>query len=246
MNGHAALAYCDVSDEQAVKEMVHGIIGEHGRIDILINNAGILRDKSFAKSSLEDFRRVLDVHLMGSVHCSHAVWPYMVEQGYGRILMTTSASGIYGNFWQSNYGAAKSAVVGLMNVLAIEGEAKNIRVNSLAPTAATRMTEELLDSEILEQISPESVSPGAAFLVSPDAPTKCILAAGGGIFATARMLESEGVYLSVGARTVDQIAERWDDIDNVAHSVQTATAFEQTRRYIAKAQEAVMPAEAVL
>jgi len=242
----ASVAYCDVSDEDAARDMVGRIIRNHGRIDILINNAGILRDKSFAKSSSQDFRRILEVHLMGSFHCSHAVWPHMVEQGYGRILMTTSASGIYGNFGQSNYGAAKAAVVGLMNVLAIEGEAKNIRVNSLAPTAATQMTQDLLDSQTLEQISADSVSPAAAFLVSPEAPTKCILAAGGGVFATAQILESEGVYLPAQLRTPDRIADLFDDIDNVAHTVKTGSAFEQTRRYVAKAQDAALRTEAVL
>ncbi|NUL46511.1 SDR family NAD(P)-dependent oxidoreductase [Cellulosimicrobium funkei] len=233
--GRAAVAYCDVSDEQAVTEMVERLVAEFGRVDILINNAGILRDKSFAKMDLADFHTVMRVHLTGSVNCSHAVWPHMIRQGYGRILMTTSASGIYGNFGQANYGAAKSALVGLMNVLAIEGEAKNIRVNSLAPTAATAMTEDLLDPADLARLAPETLSPGAVFMVSPDAPTKTILAAGAGVFATARMEESKGVFLPETARTADDVAAHWDRISDMSSPVQTASAFEQTRRYVALA-----------
>lgn len=232
--GRAAVAYCDVSDETAVQEMVARIISDFGRVDILINNAGILRDKSFGKSNLADFRRVLEVHVMGSVNCSHAVWSQMLTQGYGRILMTTSASGIYGNFGQANYGTAKSAVVGLMNVLAIEGESKNIRVNALAPTAATQMTEDLLKTEDLVKLAPEHVSPGAVFMVSPQAPTKTILAAGAGVFATARMEESTGVFLPMENLSAEDVAENWDRISDMSSTVRTESAFEQTHRYIAK------------
>ena len=244
--GKAMVALCDVSDEQAVSQMVARIIDEWGRVDILINNAGILRDKSFGKSDLNAFREVVDVHLMGSVNCSHAVWPHMVKQGYGRILMTTSASGIYGNFGQANYGAAKSAVVGLMNVLAIEGESKGIRVNSLAPTAATQMTEDLLEPQELARLSPEAVSPGAVFMVSHDAPTKTILAAGAGVFAVARMEESAGVYLPESMRTAEQIAHHWSRVSDMTSSVVTHSAFEQTRRYIAVAERDAAAAEAQL
>ena len=172
---------------------------------------------------------------MGSVICSKAVWPHMVEQNYGRILMTTSASGIYGNFGQANYGAAKSGVVGLMNVLAIEGERKGIRVNSLAPTAATRMTEDLLDEKTLALLAPESISPGALFMVSDDAPTKTILSAGAGVFAIARMEESQGVYIPEGALSPEVVAERWSEISDMTDSVQVPAAFDQTRRFVEKA-----------
>ena len=130
-----------------------------GRVDILVNNAGILRDKTFAKMDLTDFRLVLDVHLMGAVHCSKAVWPHMMEQKYGRILMTTSSTGLYGNFGQTNYGAAKLALVGFMQSLALEGAKYDIRVNSLAPTAATRMTEGLMPQAVLDALSPKAVAP---------------------------------------------------------------------------------------
>jgi NAD(P)-dependent dehydrogenase (short-subunit alcohol dehydrogenase family) len=230
--GGTAVAYtCDVTAGGDVDRMVADTIARWGRVDILINNAGILRDKSFAKMDLVSFGRVVDVHLMGAVNCTKAVWPHMVTQGYGRILMTTSASGIYGNFGQSNYGAAKSALVGLMNVLAIEGEAKGIRVNSLAPTAATQMTAGLIEEEILDLLTPESISPGALFLVSDEAPTKTILAAGAGVFAVAQMHESEGHYLPDFARSAEDVAAHWAEISDMATPVNTASAFDQTKRY---------------
>jgi NAD(P)-dependent dehydrogenase (short-subunit alcohol dehydrogenase family) len=234
--GGEAFAYlCDVADRDAVEKMIDETVARWGRVDILINNAGILRDKSFAKIRLDDFRHVMDVHLMGSVHCTKAVWPHMVEQGYGRVLMTTSASGIYGNFGQSNYGAAKAGLVGLMNVLAIEGERKGIRVNALAPTAATRMTEGLIDERIVGMLTPESITPGALFLVSEQAPTKTILAAGAGVFAVARIQESAGVYLPEDQRSPEAVAERWPEISDMSDPVVTASAFDQTKRYAALA-----------
>lgn len=232
--GGEAFAYlCDVTDRDAVEKMIDETIAQWGRVDILINNAGILRDKSFAKMRLDDFRHVMDVHLMGSVHCTKAVWPHMVEQRYGRVLMTTSASGIYGNFGQSNYGAAKAGLVGLMNVLAIEGERKGIHVNALAPTAATRMTEGLIDERIVGLLTPESITPGALFLVSEQAPTKTVLAAGAGVFAVARMQESAGVYLPEEQRSPEAVAERWPEISDMSDPVVTASAFDQTKRYAA-------------
>ena len=147
--GEAMVNGASVTDFEAVQAMVQQAIDAWGRVDILVNNAGILRDKSFAKMEIADFRTVVDVHLMGAVHCCKAVWPHMNEQKYGRILMTTSSSGLYGNFGQSNYGAAKLALVGLMQTLALEGAKNNIHVNSLAPTAATRMTEGLMPPQVL-------------------------------------------------------------------------------------------------
>ncbi|GAA1008393.1 MULTISPECIES: SDR family NAD(P)-dependent oxidoreductase [Streptomyces] len=233
--GEAFAHLCDVADRDAVEKMIDETVARWGRVDILINNAGILRDKSFAKIRMDDFRHVMDVHLMGSVHCTKAVWPHMVEQGYGRVLMTTSASGIYGNFGQSNYGAAKAGLVGLMNVLAIEGERKGIRVNALAPTAATRMTEGLIDERIVGMLTPESITPGALFLVSEQAPTKTILAAGAGVFAVARIQESAGVYLPEDQRSPEAVAERWPEISDMSDPVVTASAFDQTKRYAALA-----------
>jgi len=237
LGGEALANHCDITDEASVLEMVAKTIAKWGRVDILINNAGILRDKSFAKIETSDFRKVVDVHLMGSVNCTKAVWPYMVKQGYGRILMTTSGSGIFGNFGQSNYGAAKSALVGLMNVLAIEGARKGILVNALAPTAATAMTEGLIDAEAAAVLSPESISPGALFLVSEQAPTKTILGAGAGVFAVARMEESAGFFLPVDDRSPEAVAEHWAQISDMSNAAVTESAFAQTNRYVAIAVE---------
>lgn len=236
----------DVTKADDVDALVRAAVSEWGRIDILINNAGILRDKSFAKSAMDDFRKVVDVHLVGSALCSHAVWPHMAEQGYGRILMTTSSSGLYGNFGQSNYGAAKAGVVGLMNVLAIEGERKGIKVNALAPTAATRMTEGLVDANALDTLAPEAVSPGALFLVSDEAPTKTILSAGAGVFAVVHVAESIGVYLPEEVRTPDVIAERWTDISDSTGSVKIDSAFAQTDRFLGMAKSAAASSKATV
>ena len=180
---------------------------------------------------LDDFDKVIAVHLTGSVNCTKAAWPYMVEQGYGRILMTTSASGIYGNFGQSNYGAAKSGLVGLMNVLAIEGAKKGIKVNSLAPTAFTQMTDGLITEEAAAVLGPETVAPAAEFLVSPDAPTGVILGAGGGVFAVSEMREAAPVSLGQDA-TAEGIEGRWAEISDLSDSHHLAAAFEQTRLYV--------------
>lgn len=233
--GQAIVDGSDITDEAAVQKMVAGVIDTWGRIDILINNAGILRDKSFAKMDTADFRKVVEVHLMGSVNCTRAVWPHMAEAGYGRILMTTSTSGIYGNFGQANYAAAKSGLVGLMNVLAIEGAKKNIKVNAIAPTAATRMTEDLLPQQVLDIMGPETIAPGALFMVSEDAPTKTILGAGAGVFAVSQMVETRGVYLPEGARTPEVVAERWNEIADVNDTNPLESAFEQTSKYAALA-----------
>lgn len=233
--GQAIVDGSDITDEAAVQNMVSTVIDTWGRIDILMNNAGILRDKSFAKMDTSDFRKVVEVHLMGSVNCTKAVWPHMAEAGYGRILMTTSTSGIYGNFGQANYASAKSGLVGLMNVLAIEGAKKNIKVNAIAPTAATRMTEDLLPQQVLDIMGPETIAPGALFMVSDDAPTKTILGAGAGVFAVSQMVETRGVYLPEGARTPEVVAERWNEIADVNDMNPLESAFEQTSKYAALA-----------
>ncbi|MFI6966733.1 SDR family NAD(P)-dependent oxidoreductase [Streptomyces sp. NPDC050255] len=234
--GQAMASSADITDVTAVQQMVENAVQRWGRVDILINNAGILRDKSFAKMQLPDFRKVIDVHLMGSVHCTQAVWPHMVEQGYGRILMTTSASGIYGNFGQSNYGAAKSALVGLTNVLAIEGANRGIRTNALAPTAATQMTDGLISDEAAARLGPETIAPGAVFLVSEQAPNGVILGAGGGVFAVSQMVETQPVFLSESQRTAEVIAARWDEISDVRNTHVLGSAFDQTNLYVELAE----------
>jgi NAD(P)-dependent dehydrogenase (short-subunit alcohol dehydrogenase family) len=204
--GGVALANgASVTDAAAVEAMVQQAVDAWGRVDILVNNAGILRDKSFAKMELDDFRLVLDVHLMGAVHCTKAVWPHMVAQKYGRILMTTSSSGLYGNFGQSNYGAAKMALVGLMQTLSIEGAKNNIHVNCLAPTAATRMTEDLMPPQVLEALKPEAVVPAMLVLVAEDAPTRTILCAGAGSVEAAQITLTQGVWLGLGADAPEQL-----------------------------------------
>lgn len=233
--GVATVDGTDITDEAAVDALVDAVIDRWGRIDILINNAGILRDRSFVKLPADDFRKVVEVHLMGSVNCTRAVWPHMAEAGYGRILMTTSTSGIYGNFGQSNYGAAKSGLVGLMNVLAIEGVKKDIRVNAIAPTAATRMTEDLLPQRVLDIMGPETIAAGALFMVSGGAPTKTILGAGAGVFAVSQMVESRGVFLPADARTPEVVAERWNEIADLTNAIPLESAFEQTSKYAALA-----------
>ena len=204
--GEAIANGASVTDFAAVEAMVKQAMDTWGRVDILINNAGILRDKSFSKMELADFRLVLDVHLMGAVHCCKAVWPIMNAQKYGRIVMTTSSSGLYGNFGQSNYSAAKLALVGLMQTLAIEGAKNDIRVNSLAPTATTRMTEELLSKEMAQALNPTAVVPAMLVMASQDAPTRTILCAGAGGFEAAHISLTQGIYLGNTSDTDEQLA----------------------------------------
>lgn len=212
--GQAIANGASVTDPTAVAAMVQQAMAAWGRVDILVNNAGILRDKSFAKMSLEDFRVVIDVHLMGAVHCTQAVWPIMVAQKYGRVVMTTSSSGLYGNFGQANYGAAKMALVGLMQTLAIEGAKSDIRVNCLAPTAATRMTEGLMSAEVLAALKPEAVVPAMLWLACTDAPTRAIACAGAGTFEAAHITLTRGLHLGTGADTPEQLAAAWAQVSD--------------------------------
>jgi NAD(P)-dependent dehydrogenase (short-subunit alcohol dehydrogenase family) len=215
--------------------MVEQVVARWGRVDILISNAGILRDKTFAKMSLDDFRLVVDVHLMGAAVCAKAVWAIMREQGYGRIVMTTSSSGLYGNFGQANYGAAKMALVGLMQTLAIEGEKYNVRVNCLAPTAATGMTEGVLSAESLALLNPAFVSPGLLALVQDDAPTRAILCAGAGHFATANVTLTDGRYIGGHADAGEQLIQHWDGVTDRTGEIIPAYGFTQAERETASA-----------
>lgn len=210
--GQALANGASVTDFEAVQAMVEQAMQAWGRVDVLVNNAGILRDKTFAKMDLADFRLVLDVHLMGAVHCAKAVWPHMVAQQYGRIVMTTSSTGLYGNFGQSNYGSAKLAQVGLMQTLALEGAKHGIRVNALAPTAATRMTAGLLPEDVLAQLSPEAVVPAMLVLAHEDAPTRTILCAGAGSFEAAHITLTQGIHLGLGEDVDSQLAQRLEQV----------------------------------
>jgi len=212
--GEAIAIHASVSDEAAVGAMVQQVMGRWGRIDILVNNAGILRDKSFAKMPLADFRLVVEVHLIGAAICTQAVWNIMRAQKYGRIVMTTSSSGLYGNFGQANYGAAKMGLVGLMQTLSIEGARDGIRVNCLAPTAATRMTEGVLPAAVFERLVPAAVTPGLLHLVSEDAPTRVILCAGAGTFARAYVTMSGGLYIGSGLQAAEQVAAQFETISD--------------------------------
>ncbi|HOB65972.1 SDR family NAD(P)-dependent oxidoreductase [Ottowia sp.] len=203
--GEAIANGASVTDWDAVQAMVQQAVDAWGRVDILVNNAGILRDKSFGKMDMADFRLVVDVHLMGAAHCAKAVWPHMVAQQYGRIVMTTSSTGLYGNFGQTNYGAAKLAQAGMMQTLAIEGAKHGIHVNALAPTAATRMTEGLLPPEVLAVLKPEAVVPAMLVLASEQAPTRTILCAGAGTYEAAHITLTRGVHLGLTPDTPERL-----------------------------------------
>lgn len=233
--GEAIANGANVADYAEVEAMVQQTMDQWGRVDILVNNAGILRDKSFHKGSLEDFRLVIDVHLMGTVNCTKAVWEIMREQNYGRIVVTTSSSGLYGNFGQSNYGAAKMGVIGMMNTLVQEGAKYNIRVNALAPTAGTRMTEGLLPEKAFELLTPETVTPAVLYLVSENAPNRTILAAGAGAFAVARIVETEGMWLPPEEQTPEAIAAHWERISERGGERELTAGFEQSTKMVSQA-----------
>ncbi|MFZ4287741.1 SDR family NAD(P)-dependent oxidoreductase [Variovorax sp. HJSM1_2] len=246
LGGEAFANDADVTSPQQVEAMVQQAVAKWGRVDILVNNAGILRDKSFAKMELDDFRLVMEVHLMGAVHCAKAVWNLMRAQNYGRIVMTSSSSGLYGNFGQANYGAAKMALVGLMQTLALEGERNNIRVNCLAPTAATAMTETLLAAEELALLAPESVSPALVALVTEDAPTRSILLAGAGGFEQANITMTKGIFLPRSESQASQLITRLAEVSDRHEEQVPATGFDQLRHEIAKARvhkAALQPAQ---
>jgi NAD(P)-dependent dehydrogenase (short-subunit alcohol dehydrogenase family) len=233
-NGGEAIANgANVADFDAVQNMVKETMDAWGRVDILVNNAGILRDKSFSKMTMDDFKLVIDVHLMGAAYCTKAVWEIMKEQTYGRIVMVSSSSGLYGNFGQSNYSAAKLAVVGLMNSLAQEGEKYNVRVNALAPAALTRMTEDIIpDPRAAAALVPEPVSAGVLALCSEDAPTKFVLCAGAGGYASSHLYETKGIYLTAEDQTPEMILENWAAMDDATDEERITQALQQTGKFI--------------
>ena len=235
MGGEAFSHSADVANYEQVQDMVAETHAKWGRVDILINNAGILRDKSFSNMDLADFRLVIDVHLMGTVNCTKAVWDIMRAQNYGRIVVTTSASGMYGNFGQTNYGAAKMAVLGFMNTLALEGGKYNIHVNALAPTAGTRMTEDILPAQIMGLMTPASVSVGVLLLCDEDAPTKTILCAGAGGNATASMFETDGNFLSKADQNPENIRDQWQSLNDISKNKALLSGGKQTEKFVMKA-----------
>lgn len=214
--GEAIANGASVTDFEAVQQMVQQAIDTWGRVDIVVSNAGILRDKSFAKMELADFRAVLDVHLMGAVHLCKAVWPHMTARKYGRIVFTTSSTGLYGNFGQTNYGAAKLALVGLMQTLALEGDKHGIRVNCLAPTAATRMTQDLFPADFLQAFGPAAVVPAMLVMASEGAPTRTTLCAGAGGFEAAHITLTRGAYIGTGPDADEILAARLSEVTDRA------------------------------
>jgi NAD(P)-dependent dehydrogenase (short-subunit alcohol dehydrogenase family) len=235
LGGEAIANGSSVTDDAGVARMVKDAMDAWGRIDILVANAGILRDKTFAKMEIADFEFVLGVHLMGTVKPAKAVWEIMRTQNYGRIVVTTSSTGLYGNFGQSNYGAAKLSLIGFMNTLKLEGQKNNIHVNAISPVAATRMTENLMPPQVLEQLKPEYVTPGVVFLCSEEAPTGTVLTAGAGAFAVARIVETEGVYLGHEA-TVEQVRDNFAKIADAAGQQAYLNGGEQTAKFFRKMQ----------
>ena len=234
--GGDAIAFgASVTDESAIAAMVAHVLDRWGRIDVLVNNAGFLRDRSFAKMTIDDFRTVVDVHLMGAAICTKAVWDIMRAQAYGRIVMTTSSSGLYGNFGQANYGAAKMALVGLMQTLAIEGDRYGVRVNCLAPTAATQMTNGVLSDGSLALLAPDLVSPALLALVSDDAPTRAILCAGAGHFSRATVTLSQGYHVGTARDAGEQVIAHWDDVSDRTDDMVPAYGFFQAERELASA-----------
>ena len=237
--GEAFAHGANVANFDEVQDMVGQAMERWGRVDILINNAGILRDKSFSKMDLADFKLVMDVHLMGSVNCSKAVWEIMRGQNYGRIVMTTSSSGMYGNFGQSNYGAAKMAVLGFMNTLVLEGGKNNIHINALAPTAGTRMTEDLMPPDMLALLTAESVTAAALVLCDESAPTKNILCAGAGGYAKAGMYETDGIFLAQDEQSPEFILAGWDEISDPSNHQALESGGKQTEKFLMKAMAAL-------
>lgn len=233
--GEAIANGANVAVMNEVEAMIAQAMGKWGRVDILVNNAGILRDKSFAKMELADFQLVVEVHLMGSANCTKAVWDLMREQGYGRIVMTTSSSGMYGNFGQANYGAAKMAVVGLMNTLCIEGEKYDIKVNCLSPTAGTRMLEGLVTEEQSDIMTVESVTAALLTLCDKDAPNRTILCAGAGGYARTHIYETDGIYLPPEQQTPENVRAQMDSIDNPEGQEILVGGFQQTNKFVGKA-----------
>lgn len=233
--GGDAIAHgANVAKFHEVEDMVQQAMDKWGRVDILVNNAGILRDKSFSKMTLDDFRLVVDVHLMGSVNCTKAVWEIMKDQQYGRIVMTTSSSGLYGNFGQSNYGAAKMAVIGLMNTLVLEGRKYNIKVNALAPAAGTRMTEDIIPEQAFKLMTPESVTAGLLVLCHDESPNRYILCAGAGGYASTHIYENDGIFLPPEAQTPENVMAKMDVLNDASTQEEFVQGDQQIKKFAGK------------
>lgn len=231
--GEAISDGASVTDDKGVANLIERTMSKWGRIDALIANAGILRDKSFTKMELKDFAAVVDVHLMGTVKPVKAMWEIMRAQNYGRIVVTTSSTGLYGNFGQANYGAAKLSLVGLMNTLKLEGSKNDIHVNAISPVAATRMTDTIMPPEMLAKFAPEHVTPGVVYLASREAPNGAILTAGAGVFALAQIVETEGAFLGAAA-SAEAVRDQWATIADPKGAEAYANGGGQTMKFVRK------------
>ena len=235
--GEAMANGANVTKADEVEAMVAAAIEKWGHVDILVNNAGILRDRSFSKMTMDDFRLVVDVHLHGSATCTKAVWNHMKERGYGRIAMTTSSSGMYGNFGQTNYGAAKAGLSGFMRTLCLEGAKYDIRINTLSPTARSRMTEDLMPEEILEKLTVESVTAGLVYLVCDDAPNRMILAAGAGGYSETKVFETQGINLREGEQTAENVAKNIGAIRSIDGQEEYTSGSQQGTKFLTRIQK---------
>jgi NAD(P)-dependent dehydrogenase (short-subunit alcohol dehydrogenase family) len=232
--GEAIANGSSVTDDAGVAHMIQQTMDAWGRIDVLIANAGVLRDRSFSKMDVADFEFVVNVHLMGTLKPIKAAWEILKAQNYGRIVVTTSSTGLYGNFGQANYAAAKMGIIGLMNTLKIEGQKNNIHVNAISPVAGTRMTEALMPPETMKRVAPEYVTPGVIYLCGEDAPTGAILTAAGGVFSLARMYETEGVYLGEHVASAEDVRAHWAEITDEAGQKAYLGGGEQGAKFFRK------------
>ena len=227
--GEAIANGASVTDLDAIKDMTEQVVSKWGKIDILVNNAGILRDKTFHNVSMDDFNLVMDVHFQGTLNCTHTIYPIMRESGYGRIVFTSSSSGVFGNFGQSNYGAAKMAMVGLMNTLKLEGQKYNVFSNTITPVAYTRMTENLMPEDFGKQFQPEYITPAVLYLASDQAPNGAIMAAGAGVFSRILIHETMGISLGTGEdMTPENISASWEKISDMSDARLLQNGGEQT------------------
>ena len=227
--GEAIANGASVTDLDAIKDMTEQVVSKCGKIDILVNNAGILRDKTFHNVSMDDFNLVMDVHFQGTLNCTHTIYPIMRKNGYGRIVFTSSSSGVFGNFGQSNYGAAKMAMVGLMNTLKLEGQKYNVFSNTITPVAYTRMTENLMPEDFGKQFQPEYITPAVLYLASDQAPNGAIMAAGAGVFSRILIHETMGISLGTGEdMTPENISASWEKISDMSDAKLLQNGGEQT------------------
>jgi NAD(P)-dependent dehydrogenase (short-subunit alcohol dehydrogenase family) len=234
--GEAVANYDSVSEWESAQSIIKTAVDTYGKIDILINNAGILRDKSLLKMEMEDYRKIMSVHLDGTFFCTKAAFAHMREQAYGRIVSTASAAGLYGNFGQTNYGAAKMGIAGMMNSVAQEGARYNILANTIVPTAGTRLTFTVMPEEVIGKIKPEFVAPIVAWLCSEQCQESAkMYSAGGGYFSRAAVVEGPGILFDPSKEiTIEMVVEKLDQIKSLEGGREFASAMEQAGLILSK------------